>query len=146
MKNEENIWLNTCWTEVCIVKRYTTWARTSRKKTASTNLNNLYFQAFNSSLFPYLNWNILYSIYLFCIRWSLVIGIFSNVGIHSSDWFFKTFNYFWKHVPANCWFHCIHISRFFRFRETFKPVTRILMIEILYKFRTIEPLSNLTLH
>ena len=46
-----------------------------------------------SFVFSNFNLNILYFVYLFGIRWSFAIDLFSNI-------FFQTLDYFWKHVPT----------------------------------------------
>ena len=54
-------------------------------ETSITKLTYLYFQTFNSFVFPYFNLNILRSIHLFCIRLFFVIDFFSSIV-----WFLKT--------------------------------------------------------
>ena len=54
-------------------------------KSARNNLT--YFQTFDSFLFLYFNLNILYSVHLFCIRWSFVIDLFWNVLFQKFDYF-----------------------------------------------------------
>ena len=46
-----------------------------------------------SFVFSNFNLHILYFVYLFGIRWSFTIDLFSNI-------FFQTLDYFWKHVPT----------------------------------------------
>ena len=90
-------------------------------------------------LFAYFNANILYSVHLLCARWSFAIGLFLNV-------LFQIFDYVRKHVPTMllismllCW----HIT-FYRTFKGINPVTRILLIETLYKFITIKCCFTLT--
>ena len=65
------------------------------------------------------------------------INLFSNV-------LFQTFDYFWKHRPTLLISLCCCVDIFnikFRFCETFTviySVTRTLLTETLYKFRTIK--------
>ena len=71
-----------------------------------------------------------------------VINLFSNV-------LFQTFDYFWQNVSC-CWFYCVDIFHIkLRFCGTLTVInflTRILLIEALYKFRTIKCWLTLYLH
>ena len=60
-------------------------------KTAGTNFTWLYFEIFDSFVLPYINSNISYSVYLFGIRCSFAIDLFSNV-------LSRTFVYFLQHI------------------------------------------------
>ena len=138
--------LNACWNRTCLIQ----CNKQARAKTLSTNLSYLYLQTFVSFAFPYFNSNVLYSIHFFCIPCFFVVNLFSNVCIHSSVWFFQTFDDFRKHVPIKLLFSlCCHFCIEFSFSETFmviNSVTRILSIEILYNFRTVKCWSTLCLH
>ena len=71
-----------------------TYYKQKGAKTARISLATwLFFQLFDSVLFPYFSSNILYSVHLLCIQWPFVINLFSNN-------FFHAFDYFWKQVPT----------------------------------------------
>ena len=83
---------------------------------------------------------------MFCTQWSFAINLFSSV-------LFKTFKYIWKHLPTMLLISlCCCVGIFyikFRFSKTFtvkNSVTTILLIKILYKFKTIKCWFTLNLH
>ena len=93
-----------------------TYYKQNGAKTARISLATwLFFQIFDSILFPYFNSNILYSVHLLCIQWPFVMNLFSNN-------FFHAFDYFWKQVTTKllislCW-HILHLCSKFWFCET----------------------------
>ena len=94
-------------------------------------------------LFAYFNSNILYSVHLFCTRWSFAIDLFKC-------FFSQTFDYFWKHVTSKllislCW-HILHQFRFCKVFPVINSLTIILLIETLYKFRPTKCWFTLYLH
>ena len=84
--------LNVCWNQMQLELSYVltnyielaqydlipTYYKQTDARTARNNLTWLYFQTFDSFLFPCFNSNILYSSYLFCTVWSFVIDLFSK--------------------------------------------------------------------
>ena len=66
--------------------------RDLKSRTASSDLNYLYFQTFDSFVFSYFNSNILHSIHLFCIRRFFVMIHLRVFCINSSDSYFQTFD------------------------------------------------------
>ena len=109
------------------------WKRRSKKCKYLLYLS--YFVFPNSFVFPYFNSNILYSVYLFGIRWSFAIDLFSNVLFQKSITFESMY-------LISCWFHCVDIFYIkFRFCKTYtvtSSVTKKLLIETLSNFRTIK--------
>ena len=107
-----------------------TYCKQIDTKTARINRTRSYFQTFGSFLFPYFNSYNLYSVDLFCIRWSFVIDLFANTA-------FQTFDYFENAYLLSCRFYCVDIFYIkFRFFETLtvtNSVTRISLVETLYK-------------
>ena len=132
----------------CFIQRIDNLVQAGRNKitkTASTNVTNLYFQTFGSFAFLYVNSNTHYSFVLYSMG-------FCNWFIFKYFVFIQVFD-FSKYYLLTCSFHCIdNFCIEFRFCETFKiiiiplwnfqnhndSVTRISMIEILYKLRTIK--------
>ena len=117
-----------------------TYYEQMKAKTARANLTLLYFQTFNSFLFPYFNSNILYSVNLFCIRWSFVINLFclfyfiySALNIRS---LLKPRTY-WV-VDFTVFTHFYIKLKFSEIITVVNFVTIILLIETPYKFRTIK--------